>query len=67
MSLRGFHIVFITVASLLFAFLVLWGFVFAEDGDSWASAMAISGIAGLLVMPLYGCYFLRKAQRENLQ
>ena len=66
MSLRGFHIVFITAASLLFAFLVLWGFVFAEDGDSWASVMAGLGILGLLAMPLYGRYFLRKAERENL-
>lgn len=67
MSLRGFHLVFITVASLLFAFLVMWGFVFAEEGDSWATAMAVFGIVGLLVMPLYGRYFLRKAERENLQ
>lgn len=67
MSLRGFHIVFITIASLLFAFLVLWGLVFAEDGDSWARAMLVAGIIGLLVMPVYGRYFLRKAQRENLQ
>ena len=66
MSLRGFHIVFITAASLLFAFLVLWGFVFAAEGDAWATAMVGFGIGGLLLMPLYGCYFLRKAARENL-
>ncbi len=66
MSLRGFHIVFITVASLLFAFLVMWGFVFAEEGDAWAGTMGGLGIAGLLIMPLYGRYFLRKAERENL-
>ena len=66
MSLRGFHLVFITAASLLFAFLVLWGLVFAERGDSWAGTMGWIGVAGLLLMPLYGRYFLRKAERENL-
>lgn len=66
MSLRGFHIVFVTAASLLFAFLVLWGFVLADKADNWATTMGGLGIAGLLVMPLYGRYFLRKAARENL-
>ncbi|MGA0899065.1 MAG: hypothetical protein ACO3SO_01530 [Luteolibacter sp.] len=66
MSLRGFHIVFVTAASLLFAFLVMWGFFFAEEGDSWAKIMSALGIVGLLGMPLYGRYFLRKAERENL-
>ena len=67
MSLKGFHIVFVTAASLLFAFLVLWGLVLAETGDNWAKAMGCIGIVGLLAMPIYGRYFLRKAARENLQ
>lgn len=66
MSLRGFHIVFITVASILFAFLVLWGFVFAEKSDSWSGIVSVVGILGFLIMPLYGRYFLSKADRENL-
>ena len=31
MSLRAFHIVFVTVSTLLFAFLALWAFVLAGD------------------------------------
>ena len=66
MSLKGFHLVFITVASLLFAFLVMWGFLFAERGDNWSLAIACFGVIGLLAMPLYGRYFLRKAARDHL-
>jgi len=67
MSLKGFHIVFITVASLLFAFLVLWSTVITDEKGAVAKIMIGVGIGGLLLMPLYGRYFLRKAQRENLQ
>lgn len=67
MSLKGFHLVFVTVASLLFAFLVLWGFVIAGEADNWAFAMGILGILGLVVMPLYARYFLRKAARDHLE
>ena len=66
MSLKGFHIVFVAVASIMFAFLVLWSFVITEEKSVVASTLGYLGIAGLLVMPLYGRYFLRKAVRENL-
>ena len=67
MSLKGFHIVFVTIASLMFAFLVLWSFVITEEKSVVASTLGYLGIAGLLVMPVYGFYFLRKAARMNLQ
>lgn len=67
MSLKGFHLVFVTAASLLFAFLVLWGFVIASDDDSWAVSLGCMGVAGLVAMPLYARYFLRKAAREHLE
>ncbi len=67
MSLKGFHIVFVTVASLLFAFMVLWGFVIVEDASVVLSnGIGIVGIVGLLLMPFYGVYFLRKARNINL-
>ncbi len=66
MSLKGFHIVFVTVSMLLFVFLILWGFVLASEKSTLSTAMGITGIVGALLMPVYGVYFLRKARRIHL-
>ena len=66
MTLKGFHIVFVTVSLLLFAFLIVWGFLLAPEKTTLATSMGITGIVGALLMPLYGVYFLRKARRIHL-
>ena len=66
MSLKGFHIVFVSVSMLLFVFLILWGFVLAPEKSSLATAMGVTGIIGALLMPVYGVYFIRKARRIHL-
>ena len=66
MSLKGFHIVFVSVSMLLFAFLILWGFVLAPEKTTLSTAMGITGIVGTLLMPVYGVYFLRKARSIHL-
>lgn len=66
MSLRGFHIVFVTVCTLLCAFLALWGFVLAPEFYGMAMALGITGVVGLLLMPIYGVYFIRKASKLHL-
>ena len=66
MSLKGFHIVFVSVSMLLFAFLILWGFLLAPEKSTLTNAMGITGIVGVLLMPVYGVYFLRKARRIHL-
>lgn len=66
MSLRGFHIVFITISTLLCAFLILWAFVFAPERSTLATALGVTGIVGILLMPLYGFYFYRKAVKLKL-
>jgi hypothetical protein len=66
MSLKGFHIVFVSVSMLLFAFLILWGFVLSPEKSTLSNAMGITGIVGTLLMPVYGVYFLRKARRIHL-
>ena len=66
MSLKGFHIVFITVSTLLFGFLIAWGFLVAKDTDGVARGMGVAGVAGILLLPVYGVYFLRKAKRIQL-
>jgi hypothetical protein len=66
MSLRGFHIVFITICTLLCAFLILWAFVLAPEPSAFSTGLGVTGIVGILLMPLYGFYFYRKAVKLNL-
>jgi hypothetical protein len=66
MSLKGFHLVFITLSTLLFGFLIVWGFLLEEEMDSTSLAIGLSGIAGLILLPVYGVYFLKKAKRIAL-
>lgn len=62
MSLRAFHIVFVTVSTLLFVFLAVWALALAANPTGIITALGITGIAGALVMPVYGVYFYRKVR-----
>ncbi|MEP4079146.1 hypothetical protein [Haloferula sp.] len=62
MSLRTFHIVFVTVCTLLCAFLAVWVFGFAADRTGVITTLGVFGAIGTLVMPIYGVYFYRKAR-----
>ena len=66
MSLRSFHIVFITVCTLFCAFLVLWSFVLAPEPSAMATAFGVVGIIGILLMPAYAIFFLKKAAKLHL-
>lgn len=66
MSLKSFHIVFVTVCSLLFAFLVAWSFLLSPEKSGVVSLLGYVGIAGVVLMFLYGVCFLRKARRLHL-
>ena len=66
MSLRGFHIVFVTFCTLLFGVLAAWGFLIAPDRAPLALPMGIVGLVGLLATPFYGVYFYRKAKKLAL-
>jgi hypothetical protein len=63
MSLKAFHIVFVTVSTLLFAFLVVWAFALAADRTATVTALGIAGAIGALVMPVYGVFFYRKVRK----
>ncbi len=62
MSLRAFHIVFVTVSTLLFAFLALWAFALSPDRSTAVTALGVTGIVGTLGMPVYGVCFYKKAR-----
>ena len=66
MSLKGFHIVFVTVCTLLCGFLAAWSFVLAPERSAMTTALGIVGAAGALLMPVYGVYFYRKITRIHL-
>lgn len=63
MSIRTFHIVFVTVATLLFAFLAVWGFVLSTDRSDFVKGIAILGCVGAVVMPVYGVLFYKKVRK----
>jgi hypothetical protein len=66
MSLRSFHLIFVTVCAFLFAFLVFWAFVLAPETSTAATAYGIAGIIGLFLLPAYAVYFVRKATKLHL-
>ncbi len=66
MSIKGFHIVFITISTLLFLFLTVWAFAFAPERTGVITGLGIAASAGLLVMPFYGVYFYRKIRNSHL-
>ena len=63
MSLRSFHIVFVTVCTLLCAFLVIWAFVLTQEPSAMSAASGIVGIVGILLMPVYAVAFLKKSSK----
>ena len=66
MSLKGFHIVFVTVSTLLFVFLALWAFLYMQETSALIRTLGIIGISGTCLMPVYGVLFYRKACRLHL-
>ena len=62
MSLRSFHIVFVTVTTLMFVFLAVWAFMLADNRDSIVTMLGILGVVGTLGMPVYGVCFYKKAR-----
>jgi hypothetical protein len=66
MSLKSFHIVFVSICTLLCLFLVGWAFLLSPEPSPVSTALGVVGVAGLLLMPVYGVCFYRKAARIHL-
>ena len=62
MSLKAFHIVFVTVSTLLFVFLTVWAFAFAKDRTGMITGLGVVSALCSVVMPVYGVYFYRKVR-----
>ncbi len=66
MSLKTFHIVFVTVSTLLFAFLALWGFFLSSEETSYSRVLGAVGVVGVILMQVYNVYFIRKARKIHI-
>ncbi len=66
MSIKGFHIVFVTVSTLLFLFLALWSFFIASESSATLKILGITGVIGSVIMPIYGVCFYRKITRAHI-
>ena len=66
MSLKGFHIIFVTVSTLLCMFFALWAFVLTPENSTMVTALGSVGVLGSLLMPSYGFYFYRKITRIHI-
>lgn len=62
MSLKGFHILFITLATLLCVFVVLWAFVLQSTPSTVLKVFGGTCAVAAIILPLYGVSFYRKAQ-----
>jgi hypothetical protein len=67
MSLRTFHIVFVTLATLFCVFLAVWAFWWpGAERDTADRFIGAVGVLGTLGLPVYGVYFRRKAKNSHL-
>ncbi len=63
MSLRVFHIVFVTLATLFCAFLAAWAFLWPGlEHSTTVRVIGVIGALGTVSLPVYGVYFYRKVK-----
>jgi hypothetical protein len=63
MSLKAFHILFITVSALLFLFLIAWGYhSYSESHDTMSLSLGVIGFLALLLLISYGRWFWKKSK-----
>ena len=67
MSLKAFHLFFISVSTLLCFFLILWGiWDFRATGTYFSLGLAGFGVVGLLLLIPYFKWFRKKAQNLSI-
>ena len=63
MSLRGFHLVFITFVTVLCIALAVWCFAFAPRTEGFGIKLfGAFSVAGAVLFPYYGLKFYHKAK-----
>lgn len=61
MSLKAFHIVFVTVAAVLCVGFGVWAIRnYQANGDALSAVAGVGSLAGAVALVVYGRWFLRK-------
>lgn len=63
MSLKGFHILFITIATLLCIFVAVWAFALVLNPSVGVKAFGGTCALVAVALPIYGVRFYHKAQK----
>ncbi|MBJ7283648.1 MAG: hypothetical protein JHD00_00990 [Akkermansiaceae bacterium] len=66
MSLKGFHLVFVTLSTLMCMFLAVWSYMLAPEPSTMATILGVVGVVGTILMPIYGVCFYRKISRIHI-
>lgn len=59
MSLKAFHILFVTISTALAVWFTVWSAQHVGDGGHYL-VLAIGGAALVVGLPIYGVWFLKK-------
>lgn len=62
MSLRAFHLVFVTFTTLLFTFMAVWAFLLSAEPSGMVTTIGVLGVIGAVGMPVYGIVFYKKVR-----
>jgi len=67
MSIRGFHIIFVIISTLLCVGVSLWVFLVSGLPDGLGKTMFGGGAAlAALALPVYGVFFYSKIKKLNI-
>ena len=69
MSLRAFHIVFITASILLATLTTVWGVAMfaSERGNTGHLLFAVGSLCSAVLMAVYGLKFVRKTRELGIE
>lgn len=66
MSLKNFHLVFVSVCLLMFAFLGVWAFFLNPEPSAVYDMIGWLGVVGVAASLAYGVFFHRKSAKSHI-